>query len=75
MPILPGQRPGEVAMIGRSLMDMDKEQALKQIDAGKREFVGKLITTTAFAAPVVASFSMTALSNAEAQIANGSLKG
>jgi len=56
-------------------MNADKEQALKQIDAGKRDFIGKLITTTAFAAPVVASFSMTALSNAEATIANGSLLG
>jgi len=62
-------------IIGGSMMKADKEQALKQIDAGKRDFIGKLITTTAFAAPVVASFSMTALSNAEAQIANGSLSG
>jgi hypothetical protein len=56
-------------------MSVDRDQALKRIDAGKREFIGKLITTTVFAAPVVASFSMTALSNAEAQIANGSLSG
>jgi hypothetical protein len=54
-------------------MNTDKERALKQIDAGKREFIGKLITTTVFVAPVVASFSMATLSNAEAQIANGSI--
>ncbi len=54
-------------------MDIDKDRALRRIDAGKREFIGKLITTTAFTAPVVASFSLATLSNAEAQIANGSV--
>jgi hypothetical protein len=50
------------------------DSALDKIDAEKREFIGKMVRTTAFAAPVVASFSMVGLSNAEATIANGSLQ-
>ena len=45
---------------------------LDNVDPGKREFIGELIKTTAFAAPVVASFSLSGITNADAQVANGS---
>jgi endosialidase-like protein len=55
----------------------DKKQiddALAGIDAGKRQTLSRLITGTAFVAPVVASFAMDGLtiSKAQAQPANGS---
>lgn len=43
---------------------------LDNVDPEKRGFIGKLIKTGAFAAPVVASFSMANLVAAEAQAAN-----
>ncbi len=52
---------------------MDKTDALKRIDADKRDFIAKLIATTAFAVPAVASFSMTTISEAVAGVANGSI--
>ena len=54
-------------------MEKDSGELLGQIDPEKREFVGKLIRTTVFAAPMVASFSLAAVTKAEAQVANGSL--
>jgi hypothetical protein len=46
---------------------------LNEVDPQKREFIGKLIGTTAFAAPVIASFAMTGLTVADAQAANSHL--
>jgi len=50
------------------------DDALAGIDAGKRQTLSRLITGTAFVAPVVASFAMDGLtiSKAQAQPANGS---
>jgi hypothetical protein len=52
--------------------DHDKDPVLSKIDPGKRQFIGKLIGTTAFVAPLVASFSMDSMNVAEAQPVNGS---
>jgi hypothetical protein len=38
--------------------DKDNKPVLSKIDPEKRQFVGKLIRTTAFVAPLVASFAM-----------------
>jgi hypothetical protein len=48
--------------------------ALAGVDAGKRETLTRLITGTAFVAPIVASFAMDGLtiSKAQASTANGS---
>lgn len=40
----------------------DAKPLLDRIDPEKRQFVGKLITTTAFVAPIVASFAMDSIS-------------
>lgn len=39
-------------------IDKDNKPVLSKIDPEKRQFVGKLIRTTAFVAPLVASFAM-----------------
>jgi len=46
---------------------------LDNVDPNKRDFISKLIGTSAFVAPVVASFAMANLVPAEAQ-ANNSVK-
>ena len=46
---------------------------LDSVDSEKREFIGKLIGTGAFVAPLVASFSMANIVNAEAAPLNGSV--
>ena len=38
--------------------DQDNKPVLSKIDPEKRQFIGKLIGTTAFVAPLVASFAM-----------------
>jgi hypothetical protein len=43
---------------------------LDNVDPDKRQFIGKLIGTGAFVAPVVASFAMANLVPAEAQASN-----
>jgi hypothetical protein len=50
------------------------DDPLAGVDAAKRETLNRLITGTAFVAPIVASFAMDGLtiSNAQAQSANGS---
>ena len=48
------------------------ESLLDHVDPEKRQFIGKLIGTGAFVAPLVASFSMTNIVNAEAAPINGS---
>ncbi len=57
-------------------MESDKnvDLVLNRIDPGKREFIGKLIGTTAFVAPLVASFAIENLSVTDALAANGSAK-
>jgi len=45
---------------------------LDNVDPEKRQFIGKLIGTGAFVAPLVASFSMANIVNAEAQPVNSS---
>jgi len=45
---------------------------LDYVDPEKRQFIGKLIGTGAFVAPLVASFSMANIVNAEAQPVNSS---
>ena len=48
------------------------KQLLDSINPEKREFVGKLIKTGAFVAPVVASFAMASLTPVEALASNTS---
>jgi hypothetical protein len=38
--------------------DHDTNPVLSKIDPEKRQFIGKLVGTTAFVAPLVASFAM-----------------
>ena len=38
--------------------DLENKPVLSKIDPEKRQFIGKLIRTTAFAAPLIASFAM-----------------
>jgi len=52
--------------------DHDNGPVLSKIDADKRQFISKLIGTTAFVAPVVASFAMDSMKVAEAASLNGS---
>lgn len=42
--------------------DQDTNPVLSKIDPEKRQFIGKLISTTAFVAPLVASFAMDSIS-------------
>ena len=48
-------------------MSKSEKSLLDNVDPNKREFIGKLIGTSAFVAPVVASFAMANLVPAEAQ--------
>lgn len=48
------------------------DQLLQSVDANKREFIGKLVRTGAFIAPVVASFSMASVASTNALAANNS---
>ena len=50
------------------------ESILDHVDPEKRQFIGKLIGTGAFVAPLVASFSMANIVNAEAQSINSSVR-
>ena len=43
--------------------DQDTNPVLSKIDPEKRQFISKLISTTAFVAPLVASFAMDSISN------------
>ena len=52
--------------------EQNVERVLDKIDPDKRQFIGKLIGTTAFVAPLVASFTIDSLSVADAFPANGS---
>ena len=54
--------------------DQDNDPLLSRIDPEKRQFIGKLIGTTAFVAPLVASFAMENLTISDALAANGSTK-
>ena len=49
------------------------DPVLSKIDPEKRQFIGKLIGTTAFVAPLVASFAMGNLTVSDALAANASL--
>ena len=51
------------------------ERVLDKIDPDKRQFIGKLIGTTAFVAPLVASFTIDNLTVTDALAANGSILG
>ena len=50
------------------------DPVLNRIDPNKREFMSKLIGTTAFVAPLVASFTIENLTVTDALAANGSPK-
>ena len=58
---------------GMSKLPRD-ESILDHVDPQKRQFIGKLIGTGAFVAPLVASFSMPNIVNAEAQSINSSVR-
>ena len=51
--------------------DQENKPVLNKIDPEKRQFIGKLIGTTAFVAPLVASFAMDSI-NTSAVAAIGS---
>jgi hypothetical protein len=53
--------------------DQGTDPVLSKIDPEKRQFIGKLIGTTAFVAPLVASFAMGSLTVSDALAANASL--
>lgn len=56
--------------------DRNIEQAVTGLDEGKRQTLTRLVTGTAFAAPVVASFAMDALTISKAvAAANGTGSG
>jgi hypothetical protein len=55
--------------------EQNVERVLDKIDPDKRQFIGKLIGTTAFVAPLVASFTVDSLNVADALPANGSILG
>jgi hypothetical protein len=55
--------------------EQNVERVLDKIDPEKRQFISKLIGTTAFVAPLVASFAIDSLNVADAQLANGSILG
>ena len=50
--------------------DADRGPVLENVDPAKREFIGKLISTSAFVAPLVASFSMSNVASAQSIINN-----
>jgi hypothetical protein len=52
----------------------NREALLSKIDPAKRAFVGKLLRSAAFAAPIVASFAMEDMAVADALPGNGSLR-
>ena len=55
--------------------DQEINPVLSKIDPEKREFIGKLIGTTAFVAPLVASFAMDSINvSAVAAITSNTLK-
>jgi hypothetical protein len=53
--------------------EQDTKAVLDKIDPEKREFIGKLVTTTAFVAPLVASFAMDNMTVGAAAASNLSL--
>jgi hypothetical protein len=54
--------------------EQNADPVLNRIDPSKREFMSRLIATTAFATPLVASFTIDNLTVTDALAANGSLK-
>ena len=54
--------------------DAQKNPILDSVDPAKREFIGRLVSTGAFVAPLVASFSMSNVASAR-PIINNSLLG
>ena len=55
--------------------DQEHNPVLSKIDPEKRQFIGKLIGTTAFVAPLVASFAMDSINtSAVASITSNVLK-
>ncbi len=46
--------------------DQEDKPVLSKIDPEKRQFIGKLIGTTAFVAPLVASFAMDSINTSAA---------
>ena len=56
--------------------DQESKPVLSKIDPEKRQFIGKLIGTTAFVAPLVASFAMDSINtSAVASITSNVIKG
>jgi hypothetical protein len=55
--------------------DQEDKPVLSKIDPEKRQFIGKLIGTTAFVAPLVASFAMDSINtSAVASLTSNVLK-
>jgi hypothetical protein len=54
--------------------DRRLDPVLSKVDPEKRQFIGKLIGTTVFVAPLVATFAMDSMTVSEAQPANQSGK-
>ena len=53
--------------------DQENKPVLSKIDPEKRQFIGKLIGTTVFVAPLVASFAMDSISTGAVAATNSNL--
>jgi hypothetical protein len=53
--------------------NQENKPVLSKIDPEKRQFIGKLIGTTAFVAPLVASFAMDSISTSAVAATNSNL--
>jgi hypothetical protein len=53
--------------------DQETNPVLSKIDPEKRQFIGKLIGTTAFVAPLVASFAMDSIKVSAVAAGNSNL--
>jgi hypothetical protein len=54
--------------------DQENKPVLSKVDPEKRQFVGKLIRTTAFVAPLVASFAMDSINTSAVATTTSNVK-
>ncbi len=54
--------------------DQDDKPVLSKIDPEKRQFIGKLIRTTAFVAPLVASFAMDSINTSAVAVITSNVR-
>ena len=56
------------------MSDQENKPVLSKVDPEKRQFIGKLISTTAFVAPLVASFAMDSINTSAVAVINSNVK-